>query len=118
MTKLVPTVADESPSYSTNDSHIHFSAEAKARHEKLGLTLKPGETFEVDAPGPQHLCKQCSPNGEIAPAVGPNNRTYDTSIQRAEENEKEELRQRVAALEELIRSQNKAKTAPPAKVGV
>lgn len=117
MTKPVPTV-DDAPPYSSNDSHVHFSAEAKARHERLGLTLKPGETFEVDAPGPQHLCKQCSPNGEIAPPDRPSNRTYDTSLQRAEENEKEELKRRVADLEELVRSsQGRAKTAPPAKVG-
>jgi hypothetical protein len=117
MTKLVPTVADEAPAYSSNDSHVHYSADAKARHERLGLALKPGETFEVDAPGPQHLCKQCSPNGEIAPPERPSNRTYDTSLQRAEENEKEELKRRVADLEELVRSQGRAKTAPPAKGG-
>jgi hypothetical protein len=48
----------------------------------------------------------------------PSNRTYDTSLQRAEENEKEEMKRQIAELQELVRSQNKAKTqAPPAKVG-
>lgn len=115
MTKLVPTIADESPPFSSNDSHIHQSPEAKARRERLGITLKAGETDEVDAPGPAHLCKVCSPNGEIPPPERPGNRTYDHSIELAEENEKEELKRRVADLEELVRSQNRPKTAAPAK---
>jgi hypothetical protein len=106
-----PTIENDTPQFSSNDSHIHLNVEGKARRERLNLKLKAGETDEIDAAGPQHLCVQCNAAhmkefGIPVPAPArPSNKTYDRSLEIAEANENIRLKQEVADLKEYVEAQ-------------
>lgn len=115
-----PTIDLDTPQFSSNDSHIHLNVEGKARRERLNLTLKAGETDEIDAAGPQHLCVQCNAAHQkefgvpFPPPARPSNKTYDRSLEIAEANENARLKEQVADMSEWIAKQ-KAKDALPKK---
>lgn len=116
-----PTIDLDTPQFSSNDSHIHINLEGKARRERLNLTLKAGETDEIDAAGPTHLCVQCNKahmeafGVPVPPPARPSNKTYDRSLEIAEENEKVALRAKVADLEAYVESQRAKERAAPKK---
>lgn len=106
-----PTIDTDTPQFSSNDSHIHVNLEGAARGKKLNVTLKPGETYEIDAAGPQHLCVQCNAahmkefGVPVPPPARPSNKTYDRSLEIAEAAENERLKAEVADLKEYVRAQ-------------